>query len=62
MVVNSNELKYDEFYRMISKLSNNDDYDPLIQFLNERCKNIKYSDFILRSFDKLDDNQELNLI
>lgn len=62
-LINENELSYDEFYRMISKYSNNDnDYEPLIQFLNEKSKNTIYTKYILKSFDELDDNQRLNLI
>ena len=62
-LINENELSYDEFYRMISKYSNNDnDYEPLIQFLDEKSKNTIYAKYILKSFDKLDDNQRLNLI
>ena len=63
MIENINELSYDDFYRMILKYSSNDDdYEPLIQFLNEKCKNLIYTKYILKSFDKLDDNQRLNLI
>ena len=62
-LINENELSYDEFYRMISKYSNNDnDYEPLIQFLDEKSKNTIYAKYILKSFDKLDDNQRLSLI
>ncbi len=53
---------YKDMFKLLSKYSSYDDYDYLINFLNENCNDINYPNFILFSFDKLNDVQKLNLI
>lgn len=58
----NDDIFYNKMFKELSKYSEYDDYEELINFLNKICNNINYPDFITWSIEKLEDYQKLNLI
>ncbi len=62
IAVIGNDFIYKNKFKILSEYSNYEDYDQLISFLNEKCNDTNFWDFIIWSMDKLKEYQKLNLI